>query len=855
MPPLVRILIGSETGFAREIGTQIALDLQEHKILTECECHPLPKLCVELHMLDDFLVLQQQDNQLRNKFRVKKADITLFVVSTTGDGDCPSTMSVAWKKMLNRNTKLEFLHNSGESLRFSVFGLGDSGYEKFNVVAKMLYNRMSQLGGEPLAFRGIGDENDMHAVSLTDYRVFSKENYTVSDCPALEKKRTGVYVELVPWIHEVRRTISMHFPPSTSECWSKNRSATARLPPIKYALVYPRMQISVDLSNDEIGTCSTYLSSYNTSNKPAVAYVTSNKRITSGEHFQDVRHVEFVACPGISDGKSNIQPCPGGLFGFYPPNSLLSVMNIIRFIALPVNTLNEVDSTMKARNLDFDNPKDALFEVCSSEVLPILRRELRNQAIDDMQIMGLIYACTVCVYIDNVPTSRESDQNCRKHIPAKDAETTEGTANENGNLYFGIASTEEFYCRKMVSLLDFLVFAVDLEKPPRRCFLRQLLFWFTQPHTLKGKTISEYVNELNRPINELCFNEEESSLMEEVQGKIVEFTSCSDTQEYENYFIKEYRGVAEFLNDFDSIFGGTGRSSSPFIIPLGDFVSYCPFLLPRLYSLSNSFPSEALRNNSLDLIPSHNLSITVGIIEFRTVNGRLRLGQVSRYIGESVDADDISCALPRPFFRPGKIDNGFVYSTDPIVFLATGIGVSACRSIYLSREQFFGKKCIENNNSNGEQSLDAFLYGCRYSTKDFLYKSDFSRYFAELTENGKYPTVAFSREHTDRKVYIQILLYDPCRTINIANDVGFAEPHVPTGNTAHIPIGQYIAQMITSKNASIFVCGTSKSLPREIREALAFILVEYNSEIKDEEEARKFLNHLTRMRKFVMDTW
>jgi sulfite reductase alpha subunit-like flavoprotein len=52
------------------------------------------------------------------------------------------------------------------SMQYAVFGLGDSGYVQFNVVAKKLDRRLHQLGGKRLIDVGLGDEQvrcDFHS--------------------------------------------------------------------------------------------------------------------------------------------------------------------------------------------------------------------------------------------------------------------------------------------------------------------------------------------------------------------------------------------------------------------------------------------------------------------------------------------------------------------------------------------------------------------------------------------------------------------------------------------------------------------------------------------------------------------
>ncbi|KAL6136748.1 hypothetical protein ACLB2K_062043 [Fragaria x ananassa] len=78
----------------------------------------------------------------------------IFVVSTTGQGDTPDSMKGFWKYLLQRNLSRQWL----QGLYYAVFGLGDSGYQKFNFVAKKLDRRLLDLGATPIVERGLGDD-------------------------------------------------------------------------------------------------------------------------------------------------------------------------------------------------------------------------------------------------------------------------------------------------------------------------------------------------------------------------------------------------------------------------------------------------------------------------------------------------------------------------------------------------------------------------------------------------------------------------------------------------------------------------------------------------------------------------
>ena len=80
--------------------------------------------------------------------------LIIFVVSTTGSGQEPRSMTMLWKMLLRSDLPPNFL----EDMRFAVFGLGDSSYEKFCWPAKMLSRRLLWLGATQVCDRGEGDD-------------------------------------------------------------------------------------------------------------------------------------------------------------------------------------------------------------------------------------------------------------------------------------------------------------------------------------------------------------------------------------------------------------------------------------------------------------------------------------------------------------------------------------------------------------------------------------------------------------------------------------------------------------------------------------------------------------------------
>lgn len=82
----------------------------------------------------------------------------LLVCSNANQGDAPWSIKNTWRTLLASDAP--YL----DGLFFAVFGVGDSLYEKFNYMPKMLHNRLVQRHAIPLCSRGLGDESDPHGI-------------------------------------------------------------------------------------------------------------------------------------------------------------------------------------------------------------------------------------------------------------------------------------------------------------------------------------------------------------------------------------------------------------------------------------------------------------------------------------------------------------------------------------------------------------------------------------------------------------------------------------------------------------------------------------------------------------------
>ncbi|KAJ3064129.1 NADPH-dependent diflavin oxidoreductase 1, partial [Podochytrium sp. JEL0797] len=249
--PTVTVLYGSETGTAEECALAIGREAQRR-----CFGARVASLSEAASV----------------------SGVVVFVVATTGQGEMPRAMRRFWRFLMRRSQTRDAL----EGCDVAVFGLGDSGYAKFNYAAKKLAKRLVQLGANLLVPRGDGD--DQHPLGLD-----------------------GAFD---PWCDALFAALETRFAlPPNQHILPKNV-----LPAPSYTVQF------LDLTKGDMVPVPT----------PKVPLMTAtckeNTRITSASHFQDVRHVVF----DISD--SNPRYAPADVMTLYPRNLDKDVQELLDFL-------------------------------------------------------------------------------------------------------------------------------------------------------------------------------------------------------------------------------------------------------------------------------------------------------------------------------------------------------------------------------------------------------------------------------------------------------------------------------------------------------------------------------------------
>ncbi|KAH6565050.1 hypothetical protein BASA60_006255 [Batrachochytrium salamandrivorans] len=250
------------------------------------------------------LDVQTMSMDTYNKAQLPNESLVLFVCSVTGQGEEPDNMKKFWRFLLRKNLPADSL----VGMHFGVFGLGDSSYPKFNFPAKKLFKRLLQLGATSLLSRGDGDDQHDH----------------------------GFDGALDPWLEEAWNSILKLYPlPPGKEIISADI-----LPLSSYNVVFL----------DKIDPHSADHKEHELSDDPkkkTCAVVLENTRITTSDHFQDIRHMVF----DISD--SGLLYSAGDVMIVHPQNLPLDVQNAIDYLGwteladAPLRiTVNRSDATL-----------------------------------------------------------------------------------------------------------------------------------------------------------------------------------------------------------------------------------------------------------------------------------------------------------------------------------------------------------------------------------------------------------------------------------------------------------------------------------------------------------------------------
>lgn len=243
--------------------------------------------------------------------------IVLFLVSTTGQGEFPTSARGFWNFLLRKGIPEDILGD----LHFAAFGLGDTTYPRFCWPVRLLSRRLKGLGAKEVVEHGEGDE--MHYLGLEG--------------------------ELVPWLEKVWGWVDEELPLENGE---REVGRDERLPP---STKIEKVEGEASRDSDAGSGFVEHLRKEGWS----LSKLGKNDRMTAADHFQDVRLLEFNPAQATSpdhaeasissngdathaDSPTGITPDnyrPGDVLCLHPINDSASVTELLARLSLDAEAL------------------------------------------------------------------------------------------------------------------------------------------------------------------------------------------------------------------------------------------------------------------------------------------------------------------------------------------------------------------------------------------------------------------------------------------------------------------------------------------------------------------------------------
>ncbi|CAE8624912.1 unnamed protein product [Polarella glacialis] len=305
------------------------------------------------------------------------------------------------------------------------------------------------------------------------------------------------------------------------------------------------------------------------------------------------------------------------------------------------------------------------------------------------------------------------------------------------------------------------------------------------------------------------------------------------------YCKRERRSAAEVMWDF-----WTARP------PLPELLSCLPLLRPRRYSIAScpgwyspsASPAVAARfwrkyqracgpawrpqlegdaassscMAAMSQAGSENLTdfdLCVAVVEYTTRTNRQCKGLCSSFLKDSRVGEKVRCSLERGslWLPPQNV---------PLILVCPGTGLSPCRSLVQQRHLQILSSGSSNQDRFAAGMKDLMFLGFRHKDGDFLYGDEWGSFGDWLAVK-----TAFSRDHEDKKVYVQ-------------DDI---EEH-----------GAHVVRLLDA-GAVIFVCGRSHPMPSQVFDSFVEVLGTHAGMKPD--AAAERLRKMQRTQRYICDTW
>ncbi|KAK0111707.1 NAPDH-dependent diflavin reductase [Cadophora gregata] len=276
--------------------------------------------------------------------------------------------------------------------------------------------------------------------------------------------------------------------------------------------------------------------------------------------------------------------------------------------------------------------------------------------------------------------------------------------------------------------------------------------------------------------------------------RLLEFSNPAYTDEFFDYATRPRRGILEVLQDFRSV-----------KLPFNIVTTVFPVIRGRQYSIASGGIQKVCQRDYTKV------QLLVAVVNYKTVLSKVRRGLCTRFLA----------ALPpnaNLMVRFGFEYKFYEHLEDkperPVILVAPGTGLAPCRSLIWERRELAFKDI-----KFGRHYL---FFGGRNQDADYFYKDEWKNANLQV---DVFP--AFSRDDpTGKKVYVQDKIREE---------------------------GDLVFRLLKVR-AYVFVCGSSGSMPKAVREAFIDVIEERQGTGK-REDAERIIALMEKSGMYRQETW
>ncbi|KAH7386535.1 hypothetical protein BKA64DRAFT_145803 [Cadophora sp. MPI-SDFR-AT-0126] len=276
--------------------------------------------------------------------------------------------------------------------------------------------------------------------------------------------------------------------------------------------------------------------------------------------------------------------------------------------------------------------------------------------------------------------------------------------------------------------------------------------------------------------------------------RLLEFSNPAYTDEFFDYATRPRRGILEVLQDFRSV-----------KLPFNIVTTVFPIIRGRQYSIASGGIQKVCQQDYT------RVQLLVAVVNYKTVLSKVRRGLCTRFLAALPPGANLMVRFDGEYKFYENLD---VKPKLPLILVAPGTGLAPCRSLIWERRELAFKDI-----DFGRHYL---FFGGRNKDADYFYQDEWKN---KQLKVDVFP--AFSRDDpTGRKVYVQDKIREH---------------------------GDLIFRLMRA-NAFIFVCGSSGSMPKAVREAFVDVIAERRGQ-ETREDAERILGLMEKAGRYRQETW